>query len=519
MAIENCPFEVVPYDQSRRIKTPNLVNINYTNQDFWSMKSRLVDFIKEKFSDDFSDFVEASLAIMLLESWAFIADTLSFKIDQIANEIFIDTVSEVDNAFRLALLVGFKPMPPIASRSLWSVSINNLLETDMIVPTPVPIDINTTESGPRKIELFPADADNNPIFDESIIISAGSFLNTSVIGLEGQTREQSVDGSGAINQSYRLTFGPVIWDSVRVFVDGSAWEQVDYFTDSQPRKEFRVEYDPDYNAFVMFGNNRAGMIPSKGSQLLIIYRTGGGVAGNIVTGSVEVQRNFVVPGLDFRVPVTFRNYTKGEFGYDGDTIDDIKRKLPPYLRSQDRAVTGDDYENICNQFVTPYSGSVGKATAVLRNYGCAANVVDIYLLAKSGPQGLQEANNELKVALSEELDKKKMLTDFICIKDGVIVEVDAQIDIIMDKFYKKFEDEFKERVNRKVDGFFALNNWDYGNPLKSIDLVKEISDIKEIRSIEINFQTEDEDNSGELVVTKYYQIIRPQTVEVSFVYE
>jgi len=126
MAYENCPFDVTPYDQSNLVKVPNLVNLNYTNQDFWSMKSRLVSFIKEKFADSFNDFVESDLAIMLIENWAFIADTLSFKMDQIANEIFIDTVSEVDNAFRLSLLVGFKPQPPIGSRSLWSATINNV---------------------------------------------------------------------------------------------------------------------------------------------------------------------------------------------------------------------------------------------------------------------------------------------------------------------------------------------------------------------------------------------------------
>jgi hypothetical protein len=87
------------------------------------MKTRLIDFIKQKFSTDFSDFVESSIAIMLIENWAFIADTLSFKMDQISNEIFIDTVTETENAFRLAKLVGFQPQPPIAARSMWTASI------------------------------------------------------------------------------------------------------------------------------------------------------------------------------------------------------------------------------------------------------------------------------------------------------------------------------------------------------------------------------------------------------------
>lgn len=518
MALNNCPFDVVPYDQSKIIKNPNLISINYTNQDFWSMKARLVDFIKQRFGSDFNDFIESSLAIMLIENWAFIADTLSFKIDQIANEIFIDTVSEVDNAFRLSLLVGFKPTPPIASRSMWSATINNLLDTDLVISTPVAIDIST-EAGPRTIELFPADSTNNPIFNDDIVITAGSFINTNIMGLEGLTRTQAETGDGSINQFYQLTFGPVIWGSIQVSVDGSQWNQVDYFTDSQPRKEFRVEYDPNYNAFIIFGNNRAGMIPSNGSQILITYRTGGGVAGNIVTGAVELQRNFSVPGFDFRVPVTFRNYTKGEFGYDGDTIDDIKRKLPAYLRTQNRAVTGGDYGTVANQFSTPYGGSVGKATAVLRNYGCAANVVDIYILARDGEQGLQEASNDLKVSLTDYLETIKMFTDYVCIKDGVVVEVDAVVDVVLDKFYKKFEDEFRGKVSSKITSFFSLNNWDYGQALRAADLVKEISDIKEISSVFLTFNTEDPENSGELVTAKFYQIIRPQTVEINFVYE
>jgi hypothetical protein len=513
-----CPVIVVPYDQSRLIKNPNLVSINYTNQDFWSMKARLVDYIKEKFADDFNDFVESSIAIMLIENWAYIADTLSFKIDQIANEIFIDTVSETDNAFRLSQLVGFKPTPPIAARSLWSATSTQILETDLTIDVPVSIDI-TTEVGARTIELFAADNNNNPIFNGPIIIPAGGFINTSIVGVEGQTREQIERGDGSINQFFQLGFGPVIWNSIRLYVDGVAWEQVDYFTDSQPRREFRVEYDPDYNAFILFGNNRAGMIPSNNSEIRVLYRTGGGVAGNIVTGSVELQRNFVLQGFDLRIPVTFRNYTKGEFGYVGDGIEDIKRKLPPYLRTQNRCVTGDDYQTFANQFVTPYNGQIGKATAVLRNYGCAANIVDIYVLARQDTDQLTEAGNELKRALSDALGEVKMFTDFVCIKDGSVVEVDCQIDLTMDKFYKKFEDEFKQRVTNRLVTFFSLNNWDYGQSLKSIDIVKEVSDIKEIRTVDVNLVTDDEDNSGQLVVAQFYQIVRPQVVEINFIYE
>lgn len=518
MTFPNCPFDVTPYDVSSLVKTPSLVNVNYTNQDFWSMKARLVDYIKQQFTDTFNDFVESDLAVMLIENWAFIADTLSFKIDQIANEVFIDTVTEVDNAFRLATLVGFKPQPPIGGRSFWSASINNLLETDLEIPTPILFDYSTDE-GPKTIELFACDANKNPRFTDSVYITAGQFINTSLIGIEGTTINQQFNGNGETNQSLSLSSGPVIWNSVNVYIDGISWSQVDYFTDSQPRREYRIEYDSDYNAFVIFGNNRAGMIPSPGSIINVTYRVGGGPAGNIVTGSIQSQRNFLVPGFDFRVTVTFQNYTKGEFGYSGDGIEDIKRKLPSWLRTQNRAVSGDDYETLTDQFSTEFQGQIGKSKAILRQYGCAANVIDLYILALNGTNDLEEANNELKVALSEELNAKKMITDYVCIRDGVVIRTDVALDVVVDKFYRKFEDEIRSRINSKLNTFFSLNNWDYGKDMKSSDLVKQLADINEIKSTEVNFVTDNVNNSGDVVVARFFEIIRQGTVDINFIYE
>ena len=313
----NCPAEVRPYLQSNVAKNTNSVSLNYTNQDFWSMKTRLVNFINERFGptgtvlpNTFNDLVESSIAIMLIENWAFLADTLSFKMDQIVNELFIDTVTEVENAFRLAKLVGFTPQPPIAARSMWLATINNPLTTELVIDTPLAIDV-VSENKNIRIELFQADANNNPIYEEPILIPTGSVSNQSIIGIEGTTRSDLLVGTGESAQTYQLSFFPVIFDSVRVKVDGVLWDRVDYFTDSQPRKEYRVEFDSAYNGYIIFGNNRAGLIPSNGSRIEVIYRQGGGTAGNIVTGFVKTQTQVAVPGLGFTVPVSLNNYTKG----------------------------------------------------------------------------------------------------------------------------------------------------------------------------------------------------------------
>jgi len=516
--------EVTPYAQSEITQSPHVFNLNYTNQDFWSMKTRLVNFINERFGpqgtvlpNTFNDLVESSIAIMLIENWAFLADTLSFKMDQTVNELFIDTVTEVENAFRLSKLVGFKPQPPIAARSLWTATINNPLTTTLRIPSGTSVDI-VSEDTPTRIELFQADSNNNPLFEEDILIPPGSTVNKTIVGLEGRTVTDEVSGNGQASQNVRLSAAPAIYDSVRVYVDGIMWQQVEYFTDSQPRREYRIEFDSNYQGFVMFGNNRAGLIPSPGSRIRVVYRVGGGTFGNIVTGFVSTQTQVAVSGLSYSIPVTLRNYTKGEFGYDGDTIEDIRRKLPAWLRTQDRAVSGEDYKVLADQFSTPYHGQIGKSTAVLRNHGCSGNIVDLYVLAKSGTENLEQANSDLKVDLTEALNRKKMLTDFICIRDGVVVVADVAIDITLDKFHRKFELELREIVRRKTNQFFSINRWEFGRTLKDTDIVKELADIKEIKDIEITFITNDPDNSGTTVTARFNEIIRPDEVAISFVY-
>jgi len=160
---------------------------------------------------------------------------------------------------------------------------------------------------------------------------------------------------------------------------------------------------------------------------------------------------------------------------------------------------------------------MGKCNPVLRNYGCAANIIDYFVLVKSGLNNLQQANSQFKSELTDALDDVKMFTDSICIKDGEILLVDVLIEVTVDRFYKKFEDELKASMQSKIDIFFNLNNWDYGESLSDVDIIQSLSDFKQPKSFEISFNTISESNL-KLVTTKYYEIIRPENTTISFTY-
>ena len=156
--------------------------------------------------------------MLLVRPQAFLANLLSFKQDQIVNELFIDTVTEPENAFRLAQLVGFQPLPPIPPVAMFSATINTVLPGDLIIPGGAAVQA-LSNSQTYTYELFPADANNNPIFNQDIIIPSGLLSNTSIVGVEGQTFIDIFTGTGLANQNFALSHNPVIYNSITVTVD------------------------------------------------------------------------------------------------------------------------------------------------------------------------------------------------------------------------------------------------------------------------------------------------------------
>lgn len=519
---QNCPFEVAPLATSNPVRNMTYAGLSYTNQDYWSLKSRLMELINLKFEKNFNDFNESSLGVMMVEVWAFIADTLSFKIDQLANELFIDTVSEASNAFRIAKLVGFKPTPPIPARAMFTGSLMFPMTNDIVLDTPLAIHYMIPGMGDQMMELFPADAAGNPIINERITFPAGSLTINNVVGIQGVTLTRDFKGNGSPNQILSLGEGHVLAKSVRVFVDGKQWEEVDSFTENNPLPQYRIEYGPYYACEVIFGDNKSGIMPPLNSQIQVVFRRGGGSSGNIITGSVNTSINTHIPGHSQLMVINFKNYTKGEFGYDGDTIEDIRRKLPIYLNAQNRAVSGTDYQYLAENFSTAYHGAVGKALATVRNSGCGGNIIDIYILARDGDR-LMQSNQSLKDDLYKTMSAKKMFTDYICIKDGEIVWVDIIIDIVVDVSERRSEDTIREKIDRRLAQLFQLQNWRYGQMLRESQVVKALADIKEIHHMDVSFMTVSGIESGKgttnTVVPKFNEIICPDNLAVNINYK
>ena len=511
MAKNSNPFKnPQPFNIGNVIGTNDLKNISYTSFDFYAIKARTIEYIKKYFPDDYNDFVESDLGIMLVELWAYMADLISFKMDLNVNELFIDTVSQRKNIFRLAKLVGYTPRPPRPAVARIAASIPSAYAFDLKINRGYSISVSSRDGQLLNYQLFPADDTWTPIFDDDIIIPAGSVTNLSIIAIEGVAKNLRATSDGSRFQQYTSVETSVLEGSIEVFINNQKWTQVEFFDENNNGLYYRIEFDQEYRVTIFFADDIRGKIPPQGSNIVISYRVGGGERGNVDLGFINQIINVTSDIVPSVVPISINNYTKAEGGESSESIDEIKYKLPLYVKAQDRAVTGEDYSILAENYSTLYNGRIGKAKAILRNSGCSGNIIDIYVLQIESSNQLKTANTILKQLLHNYIESKKMLTDFICIKDASQIFQDINVNVNITKFNAQFKKDIFDRLKEKLQEFFQLTNWSIGQPLKKSDVIQYLNQIPNITSLDIELVENSQNllDSTEEVVVDFWKIIR-----------
>src|SRR6266516_3550000 len=90
-------------------------------------------------------------AIALLDSWALVADVLTFYQERIANESYLSTATERRSILELAWLIGYTLRPGVAS----TVYLAYTLDKPFVIPA-LPSDGTTVSVGPDPRVTIPA---------------------------------------------------------------------------------------------------------------------------------------------------------------------------------------------------------------------------------------------------------------------------------------------------------------------------------------------------------------------------
>jgi uncharacterized phage protein gp47/JayE len=161
--------------------------------------------------------------------------------------------------------------------------------------------------------------------------------------------------------------------------------------------------DATGNVSVIFGDGNNGRIPENGVDLLVAYRIGGGVRGNLAANALVDVASFI-PG----VAVQSSSLMTG--GLDAESTNSIRRNAPAIPASQNRGVTDSDYANLALGVQ-----GVDKASALAQS----VSVVTVYILAATN----MTPSQALIDATTQAVQAQAMIGTTVVIQTGSLVPV------------------------------------------------------------------------------------------------
>lgn len=402
--------------------------IDYTARDFATIREALKLHLQNKFPTTWRDFYESSTGMALLDMMAYVFDSLSFALDYTANECFLSTARDRVSVLHHGRLVGYQLHTPIAAAVTCTVTLPAVYAEAIIIPAGTTI---RSADGVDFITLV------------ETRVEAGQQTGT-IVFTQGTVCSDTFTGTGAAYQSFAMLSSPVVWDSVEVVVDGVAWTKVGSLVLGDSASEyFTVQYDENSKGTVAFGDGTCGKVPALGAQIVVNYRSGGGVQGNIpigsISGAIAGHREGINPVVDISLGVENDEY-RGSGGEEAESITHAKQWIPQWVKANSRAVTEEDYDALANVFVDPVYGAPAFAKAYLKQELPELNTVCLAVWGRDQSGNIAVPSAGLKSALSAYFNNDgvgavKMVCTRTEVLDGSIVYLDVVVGAYVDTDY------------------------------------------------------------------------------------
>ena len=242
-----------------------------------------------------------------------------------------------------------------------------------------------------------------------------------------------------------------------------------------------------------------GIAPSQ-TNLTVRYLTGGGVESNVPSNDLtnlvaditflNSNLNSVTANTIFS-SLAVTNPTAADGGGDGDTIEEIRQNASANFATQLRNVTQDDYLVRSLSMPAKY-GVIAKAyieptKAQSMSAGESNSVLDLYVLSYNASNKLNIASTALKQNLTTYLSQYRMVNDAVNIKDGFIINIGVNFDIIVLPEFNSNQVLFN--CIEALKTYFAIDRWQINQPIVLRELyilLDKIEGVQTIKTITIS---------------------------------
>jgi hypothetical protein len=236
-----------------------------------------------------------------------------------------------------------------------------------------------------------------------------------------------------------------------------------------------------------------GIAPSQ-TTLTVRYLTGGGVIANVpandltdLTGNIQFLNsnlNSTTANTIFN-SLAVTNAIAADGGGDGDSIEEIRQNTSANFATQLRNVTQDDYLVRSLSMPAKY-GVIAKAfieptKALTFSAGESNSVLDLYVLSYDANNRLNIASTALKQNLTTYLSQYRMVNDAVSIKDGFIINIGVNFDIIILPEFNSNQVLFD--CIEALKTYFRIDNWQINQPIVLRELYILLDKIKGVQTV------------------------------------
>jgi len=248
-----------------------------------------------------------------------------------------------------------------------------------------------------------------------------------------------------------------------------------------------------------------GIAPAN-TTLTVRYLTGGGVQSNIeantlTTFSTTAGINFLGNNLNGTTAnyifstIAINNAKAADGGAGGDTLEEIRQNTLVAYQSQLRNVTPNDYLVRALSMPSNY-GSIAKAFVEPTKAnqvtlpGEIASTLTLYVLGYNANKHLRTVSNTVKQNLSTYLSEYRMVGDRVTIKDGFIINVGVDFEIVVRPNFNN--NEVLINCLTELKNYFNIEKWQFNQPIMLKDLnilLDKIPGVQTVKSVTLNNKT------------------------------
>ncbi len=408
------PKQII-FDKIYTVLNPYYTVMKLTNLTFETVKQELINMVKEKYPDQWNDFNQSNLGVVFIELIAGITDKLAFYINQLANEMFLATAKQRASVVKIAKMLGYTPKRAVPATGTVIFSLQGLHNVDINIPAGTRL-----KAGNIYVETV-----------ENSVIRAGQ-TQTTALAIQRDRIEVVYTAKGETFEKFFIS-NEKAYDFL-VYVDGVLYQETDSFITQVENNTYKVLEDINGYWIEIYK-----LMP--GSRVRIIAFTTEGQNGNISSNTLKLED--VIKDIQGNIiPVQVFN-TVFTGGKDKESIDEIKRNAIIYLKSNNRAITKEDYEGL----VITNVPEVAKVCAMSPSPG----VVDVYICQFDG-SNFVGATTEVKDKVARYLGDVKALTDKVVIKDMPFNHCNVSIKIKISSGYNA--NTVRTEIERRIKEYF-----------------------------------------------------------------